>query len=187
MLEGLTHSTYWNWKDTLGPLRTRPGFQGVWNYQQTHGLGLIEYLYWAEDMGLDIVIGIWAGLSLDGEVTPEADFQAVIDEGLDQIEFIRGAADSKWGSVRAELGHPEPFELNYVEIGNEDWLAGYPGGWSSYKAYRLPLFVEAINNAYDDITVIASGATTDGDGFDIPTKVVGDYHPYRSPGSFSRF
>ncbi|KAH6989496.1 glycoside hydrolase superfamily [Ilyonectria sp. MPI-CAGE-AT-0026] len=191
MLEGLTHSTYWNWKDSLGPLRTRPGFQGVWNYQQTHGLGLMEYLYWAEDMGLDIVIGIWAGLSLDGEVTPKADFQAVIDEGLEQIEFIRGAADSKWGSVRAELGHPEPFKLNYVEIGNEDWLAGYPGGWSSYKSYRLPLFVEAINNAYDDITVIASGASTDGDGFNIPTKVVGDYHPYRSPDAlvdeFDRF
>ncbi|KAF7548721.1 hypothetical protein G7Z17_g6891 [Cylindrodendrum hubeiense] len=191
MLEGLTHSSYWNWKDSLGPLRTRPGFEGVWNYQQTHGLGLLEYLYWAEDMGLDIVIGIYAGLSLDGEVTPEADFQAIIDEGLDEIEFIRGSVDTKWGAVRAELGHPEPFALNYVEIGNEDWLAGYPGGWSSYKAYRLPLFVEAINNAYDDITIIASGATTDGDGFDIPTPVIGDYHPYRSADAlveeFDRF
>ncbi|KAH7122910.1 glycoside hydrolase superfamily [Dactylonectria macrodidyma] len=191
MLEGLTTPTYWNWKDSIGPLRNRPGFQGVWNYQQTHGLGLLEYLYWAEDMGLDIVVGLWAGLSLDGEVTPEADFQAVIDEGLEEIEFIRGGVDTKWGKVRAELGHPEPFDLHYVEIGNEDWLAGYPGGWTSYKKYRLPLFVEAIRAKYDDITVIASGATTDGDGFDIPTKVLGDYHPYRSPDAlvdeFDRF
>jgi alpha-N-arabinofuranosidase len=49
MLEGLTNTTYWDWKDTLGPLKDRPGFQGVWGYQQTHGLGLMEYLNWAED------------------------------------------------------------------------------------------------------------------------------------------
>lgn len=56
MLEGLTNDTYWDWKDTLGPLRDRPGFQGVWSYQQTHGLGLMEYLEWAEDMDLQIGI-----------------------------------------------------------------------------------------------------------------------------------
>jgi alpha-L-arabinofuranosidase len=54
MLEGLTLGTEWDWKDTLGPLRNRPGFQGVWGYQQTHGLGLVEYLEWSEDMGLEI-------------------------------------------------------------------------------------------------------------------------------------
>lgn len=54
MLEGLTNKTWWDWKDTLGPLKDRPGFQGVWNYQQTHGLGILEYLEWAEDMDLDV-------------------------------------------------------------------------------------------------------------------------------------
>lgn len=54
MLEGLTNGTHWDWKDTLGPLKDRPGFQGVWGYQQTHGLGIMEYLEWAEDMGLQI-------------------------------------------------------------------------------------------------------------------------------------
>ena len=54
MLEGLTNDTHWDWKDSLGPLKDRPGFQGVWGYQQTHGLGLMEYLYWAEDMDLQI-------------------------------------------------------------------------------------------------------------------------------------
>lgn len=54
MLEGLTNATYWDWKDSLGPLRERVGFQGVWGYQQTHGLGMMEYLEWAEDMGLQI-------------------------------------------------------------------------------------------------------------------------------------
>jgi alpha-L-arabinofuranosidase len=54
MLEGLTLGQEWDWKDTLGPLRNRPGFQGVWGYQQTHGLGLVEYLEWSEDMDLEI-------------------------------------------------------------------------------------------------------------------------------------
>lgn len=54
MLEGATNKTWWDWKDTLGPLKSRPGFQGVWGYQQTHGLGLMEYLEWAEDMNLEI-------------------------------------------------------------------------------------------------------------------------------------
>jgi alpha-N-arabinofuranosidase len=54
MLEGLTNDTHWDWKDTLGPLKDRPGFQGVWGYQQTHGLGIMEYLEWAEDMDLEI-------------------------------------------------------------------------------------------------------------------------------------
>ena len=54
MLEGATLGTSWDWKDTLGPLKNRPGFQGVWGYQQTHGLGLVEYLEWSEDMDLEI-------------------------------------------------------------------------------------------------------------------------------------
>lgn len=53
MLEGLTNDTYWDWKNSIGPLKERPGFQGVWNYQQTNGLGLMEYLEWSEDMGLE--------------------------------------------------------------------------------------------------------------------------------------
>ena len=54
MLEGQTNKTYWDWKDTLGPLSERKGFPGVWEYQQTHGLGIVEYLEWAEDMNLEI-------------------------------------------------------------------------------------------------------------------------------------
>lgn len=54
MLEGDTNGTYWDWKDTLGPLKDRPGFPGVWGYQQTHGLGIVEYLEWAEDMNLEV-------------------------------------------------------------------------------------------------------------------------------------
>ena len=136
------------------------------------------------------VVGVWAGLSLNGDITPKEDLQPFIDDALDEIEFICGPADSKWGSRRAELGHPEPFPLRYVEVGNEDWLAGGEEGWQSYKDYRFPLFLEAINAAYPDITVISSGATSDGYE-DIPAPAIGDYHPYREPDSlveeFNRF
>ncbi|KAF7197584.1 Alpha-L-arabinofuranosidase A [Pseudocercospora fuligena] len=203
MLEGSDLAHYWDWKDTLKPLRYRPGFQGVWSYQQTHGLGLMEYLYWAEDMGLEIVVAVWAGLALDGNVTSQDQLQPFIDDALNEIEFISGPADSEWGAKRAELGHPEPFELNYVEVGNEDWLAGYPEGWESYKEYRFPMFYKAISAAYPHIQVIASGATSDPapegetfgpnktDGLTFPEGVIGDYHPYREPdelvGEFDRF
>ncbi|KAF1968451.1 alpha-L-arabinofuranosidase [Bimuria novae-zelandiae CBS 107.79] len=205
MLEGLTNDTYWDWKQTLGPLKDRPGFQGVWQYQQTNGLGIMEYLEWAEDMGLQIVLGVWAGLALDGGVTSKEDLQPFIEDALNEIEFVSGPADSTWGAVRAALGHPEPFELNYVEVGNEDWLAGYPGGWDSYKEYRLPMFYEAIQAAYPHIQVISSSASSDpapegattgpnnveGINFNNTPGVIGDYHPYRRPDElveeFDRF
>lgn len=225
MLEGLTNDTYWDWKDTLGPLKDRPGFQGVWGYQQTHGLGLMEYLEWAEDMNLQIgkrpvprlcdrdktfpnrlvVLAVWAGLALDGGVTPQEDLQPFIDDALNEIEFVCGPADSTWGSRRAELGHPEPFELNYVEIGNEDWLAGYPEGWDSYRQYRFQMFFDAIKAEYPDMQVIAAAATSDpapegettgpnleeGLDFSKTSGAIGDYHPYREPDElvdeFDRF
>ncbi|KAF3069812.1 Alpha-L-arabinofuranosidase A [Daldinia childiae] len=189
MLEGLTNRTWWDWKNTLGPLKNRPGFTGVWGYQQTNGLGLLEYLEFAEDLGMEIVLGVYDGLSLNGDITPQDDLQFFIDDALDQIEFVRGPADSKWGSVRAQLGHPEPWKLEYVEIGNEDWLAGAPKGWDTFKKYRFPLFLEAINKAYPDIQVISSGSVYD--GYDIPTPGAGDYHVYAEPDTlvaeFSKF
>ncbi|KAF1936247.1 alpha-N-arabinofuranosidase A precursor [Clathrospora elynae] len=203
MLEGLTNDTRWDWKNTLGPLKERPGFQGVWNYQQTNGLGIMEYLEWAEDMDLQIVLGVWAGLALDGNFTLQEDLPPFIEDALAEIEFISGPANSTWGARRAALGHPEPFELNYVEVGNEDWLSGYPGGWDSYRAYRFPMFYNAIKKAYPHIQIIASSSTSDPadegattgpnpkEGIILPEDVLGDYHPYREPNElveeFDRF
>ncbi|KAI0402877.1 alpha-N-arabinofuranosidase A [Xylaria palmicola] len=182
MLEGNTNTSYWDWKDSLGPLKDRPGFAGVWNYQQTHGLGLLEYLEFAEDLGMELVLAVYAGLSLNGDITPKDQLQQFIDDALDQIEFIRGPPTSKWGAVRAKLGHPQPWELKYVEVGNEDWLAGAPKGWQTYKDYRFPMFLEAINEAYPDIQVIASGSVYD--GHDIPSPGAGDYHLYAEPDAW---
>lgn len=125
------------------------------------------------------MLGVYDGLSLNGDITPQNQLQHFVDDALDQIEFIRGPANSKWGSVRAGLGHPEPWKLEYVEIGNEDWLAGAPRGWETFKQYRFPMFLDAINKAYPDIQVISSGSSYD--GYDIPQPGAGDYHVYATP------
>ncbi|KAI1746770.1 alpha-N-arabinofuranosidase A [Xylaria castorea] len=185
MLEGRTNTSYWDWKDSIGPLENRPGFSGVWNYQQTNGLGFFEYLQFAEDLGMELILAVYAGLSLNGDITPKDHLKSFIDDALDQIEFIRGSPDSKWGAVRARLGHPQPWKLEYVEVGNEDWLAGAPEGWNTYKNYRFPMFLEAINEAWfnnPDIQVIASGSVHD--GYNIPSPGAGDYHLYTEPDTW---
>jgi alpha-N-arabinofuranosidase len=139
---------------------------------------------------------VFAGLSLNGVCTPSIlqtkltsqaivpkdQLQPYIDDALDEIEFIRGPAYSKWGKVRAKLGHPKPFKLRFVEVGNEDWLAGGDAGWQSYQDYRFPMFLQAINKAYPDIEVIASGSTR-ANNYTIPKPGAGDYHTYTEPDS----
>ena len=95
---------------------------------------------------------MYAGLSLNGDVTPEDKLQRFIDSALEEIEFVRGPADSAWGARRAELGHPEPFTLEYVEVGNEDWLAGGDKGWNTYVSShmnRKPPVILALAMIYD--------------------------------------
>ncbi|KAK8045498.1 alpha-N-arabinofuranosidase A [Apiospora rasikravindrae] len=182
MLEGNNSNAWWDWKNTLGPLKDRPGFSGVWGYQQSNGLGLMEYLWLAEDMDLEIVLGVYNGLSLNGDIVPKDQLRPFVDDALAQIEFVSGdAATTKWGAVRAELGHPAPFKLQYVEVGNEDWLAGGDEGWATFKEYRFPMFLEAINEKYPHITVISSGSVFD--GYEIPEPGAGDYHIYGTPDS----
>ncbi|KAK4187876.1 family 51 putative glycoside hydrolase [Podospora australis] len=183
MLEGNTLDTYWKWNETLGPLKNRPGMAGVWEYQQTLGLGLSEYMNWADDMNLEPIVGVFAGLALDGNFVPEAEFDWVIQYALDEIEFLTGDANTtQWGAVRASLGYPKPWTVNYVEIGNEDWLAGRPAGFDSYKAYRFPRLMKAFNDKYPHIQIIASPSVFD--GMTIPKGAAGDYHPYLTPDEF---
>lgn len=124
-------------------------------------------------------MAVYDGLSLNGDITPEDQLQSYIDDALDEIEFIRGPVDSKWGAVRAELGHPDPWKLQYVEVGNEDWLSGAPEGWDTFKEYRFPMFLDALTEAYPDIQVISSGSNYD--GYNIPKPAGGDYHVYATP------
>lgn len=84
--------------------------------------------------------------------------------------------------MRASIGHPEPWSVKYVEIGNEDWLAGAPAGYDSYKQYRLPMFIEAFTAKYPNIQLI--GSTSVFDNITIPEPAGGDYHNYPEPDSF---
>ncbi|KAG9560142.1 glycoside hydrolase, partial [Aureobasidium melanogenum] len=176
-LEGDTPPYLWKWNETIGPLKDRPGRPGTWGYENTDGLGLIEYLHWCEDLELEPVLAVWDGFYLGGPVTPQDQLQPWIQFALDELEFLMGSTSTKYGSLRASLGYPQPFQINYVEIGNEDNLGG---GNSSYSAYRLPMFTSAIKAAYPDITIIASTTTVD----PIPDHISLDYHEYSRPDNF---
>lgn len=151
-LEGDTIDLRFKWKETLGPLTSRPGHQGPWGYRSTDGMGLMEFLLWAEDMGAEPVLGLYAGYSLKGAyVKPGKDLEPFVEEALEEIEYVIGPVTSKWGARRAKEGHPEPFKLRYVEIGNEDWFdksGSYDG--------RYAQFHDAIKKRYPQLKCISS-------------------------------
>ncbi|KAK0610385.1 glycoside hydrolase superfamily [Bombardia bombarda] len=184
MLEGNTISTYWKWNETIGPLKDRPGMAGTWNYQLTTGLGLVEYMHWCDDLNLEPIVAVYSGLALDGAYTPASQIHTDVQFALDELEFLTGdAATTKWGAVRAQiLGHTAPWKVKYVEIGNEDWLAGRPTAYDAYKQYRFGAFLSALGEKYPDVQVIASPSVFD--GMVIPAPAAGDYHPYLTPDEF---
>lgn len=151
-LEGDTIDLRFKWKETLGPLTGRPGHQGPWGYRSTDGMGLLEFLLWCEDMGAEPVLGLYAGYSLKGDyVKPGKDLEPFVEEALEEIEYVTGPVTSKWGARRAKDGHPEPFKLRYVEIGNEDWFdksGSYDG--------RFAQFYDAIKRKYPHLKCISS-------------------------------
>lgn len=174
-LEGLQSPYQLNWTDTLGPLKNRPGHAGTWDYEQTNGLGIIEYLLWAQDLGMEPMLGVWAGLWLDGEVVTEDALQPYVQSALDELEFLMGDASTSWGAYRESLGYG-PFEITFVEIGNEDSLNN---GSSTYATYRFQAFHDAIKAQYPDIIIVAS--YFDVDGATPPDGASGDFHQYAAP------
>ncbi|KAK3300455.1 glycoside hydrolase superfamily [Chaetomium fimeti] len=152
-LEGNFAGNYWNWSRTLGPLTDRPGRVGVWTYPNTDGLGLVEYMHWAEDLDVEVVLAVAAGLYLNGEVVPEEELGVFVEDALNQLEFLMGDVSTPWGARRAELGYPKPWNIKYVEVGNEDNLWG---GLDSYKSYRLKMFYDAIKAKYPGIFIFSS-------------------------------
>jgi len=119
-LEGDTIAEHFDWKKTIGPLVDRPTHRSPWNYISSDGMGLLEYLEWCEDLKIEPVLAVYAGYSLRGEKVVGADLDPYVQDALDEIEYVTGGPDTKWGAERAKDGHPAPFPLHYVEIGNED-------------------------------------------------------------------
>jgi alpha-L-arabinofuranosidase len=174
-LEGQTIATRFNWKDTIGPASQRPGhLDDAWGYWSTDGLGLLEYLELTQDLGATPVLAVWAGYTLNGTVVPQSQLQPYVQDALDEIQYATGSVDTPWGAQRARDGHPKPFQVPYVEIGNEDFFDRS----GSYNAYRYPMFADAIKAAYPQMHLIATTPVT------TRQMDVLDNHYYNNPGWF---
>lgn len=174
-LEGNKLEDWYDWKKTIGPLVDRPGHQGPWGYWSTDGLGLLEFLEWCEDLKVEPVLAVYAGYALGGShVATGKDMEPYVQAALDEVEYVTGDASTKWGRERAKDGHPAPFPLRYIEVGNEDYLDK-----SGSYGERYAQFAAALHARYPQYQLIA----TDGNS-EYPTKVkadVSDEHYYRSP------
>lgn len=176
IVEGTTLEQRYQWKNSVGPVENRPTNMNRWNYTfdyrmfpdyyQSYGLGFYEFFRFAEEIGAEPLPVISCGMACqfqnDPEDHPHADLKALqpyIDDALDLIEFANGPATSTWGKVRAEMGHPEPFGLKFLAVGNEQWGADF--------VEHLKPFVAQIRAKYPDIQLIGSaGPYLGGEWFD---------------------
>lgn len=152
-LEGDYFTSRFDWKKTIGKLEQRPGHQSPWGYRSTDGLGLLEFLKWCEDLKMEPLLAVFAGYTLKGDYFEDPKFlQPFVDEAIEEIEYVIGdKSTTKWGAVRASDGHPEPFPLSYVEIGNED---GFDRSGSYTK--RFNQFATAIRTKYPQLKIIST-------------------------------
>jgi alpha-L-arabinofuranosidase len=152
----------YRWKDTIGPLEERPTNRNFWGYNQSYGIGYYEYFQFAEDLGAAPIPVVHVGVNGCGvtrRLTTPGELAPFIQETLDLIEFANGSVATKWGALRAALGHPKPFGLKQIALGNEEsdiqFLANYPQ------------FSDAVRARYPDIKIICnSGPAPDGVVFD---------------------
>jgi alpha-N-arabinofuranosidase len=181
-LEGDTLADRFDWKKTLGPISQRPGHQGPWSYRVTDGMGLAEFLMWCDDMNAQPLLAVNAGYALKGAfVKPGHDLEPYVQDALDEIEYLIGPTTSTWGAQRARDGHPAPFNLHYVEIGNEDFFDKS----GTYDA-RFTQFFDAIKSRYPQLLCISTV------GNEQPAKLrvhsrrpdAVDEHYYRSAAQF---
>lgn len=139
----------YRWKNTLGDIEQRPARRNNWSYNQTLGLGYYEYFLYCEDIGAKPIPILPGGYDPHHKrIVPLDELGPWIDDALDLIEFANGDPSTKWGTIRAELGHPEPFNLEYIGIGNEEVGAPF--------FERYPYFHKAIKAKYPDIKIINS-------------------------------
>jgi alpha-L-arabinofuranosidase len=168
-VEGDTMKLAYRWKETIGEVSQRRTQFNIWNYHSTNGLGFHEYLQMCEDLGAEPLFVTNCGMS-HRENIPLDRMQEFVQDALDAIEYCNGPADSTWGKVRTANGHPAPFHLKYMEIGNEN-------GGRAYQE-RYALFYDAIKKRYPDITLIANVPTERR-----PAEIL-DEHYYSTPEFF---
>ena len=173
IVEGNNLATRYQWKNSVGPVENRPVNENRWNYEfkhkffpdyfQSYGLGFFEYFLLAEDFGAEPLPVISCGFSCQfqrgrEQVVPLDSLQPYIDDALDLIEFANGPVTGKWGKMRADMGHPEPFNMKYLAIGNEQW-------GPLYHIY-LEAFMKQIRPKYPYIKLVGTaGPSAGGDEF----------------------
>ncbi len=185
------HNIY-RWKNTVGPLETRKPDRNIWNYHQSMGLGYFEYFQFCEDVGAEPLPVIAAGVPCQNSQTgghgqqggiPMCDMDQYVQDILDLIEWANGDKGTRWGKLRAESGHPEPFNLKYVGIGNEDLI-------TDIFQERFIMIFDAIKEKHPEITVIGTvGPFSEGTdyrvGWELASKLevpMVDEHYYQPPG-----
>lgn len=152
IVEGLTLDNRVKWKETIGDPVTRPGEYNLWGYRSTYGFGYHEFLQFCEDIGAEGMFVCNAGMSClfrNGDYVQGDELEPLIEEALDAIEYALGdAMTTKWGAERARNGHPEPFPLKYIEVGNENVFARYAANYNRFH--------KAIKAKYPQLTVISA-------------------------------
>lgn len=142
-------NSMYRWKNTIGAVTDRPSRRNNWRYNQSLGLGYFEYFQFCEDIGAKPLPVLPAGYNPHMEqAVPLDEMQEWIDDALDLIEFANGTADTKWGKIRCDMGHAEPFNLEYLAVGNEEVGQGF---WDRYD-----LFHKSIKEKYPQIKIINS-------------------------------
>ena len=177
IVEGITLSNRVEWKKTLGDPAARPGQYDTWGYRNTYGFGYKEFLDFCEDLGAKAMYVCNVGLSCvgrTGEVCTDEEAEFYVQDALDAIEYAIGDVNTEWGAVRAKEGHPEPYPLAYVEIGNENFGDIYDR--------RYNLFYDAIKAKYPQLTLI-SNYGLEGTGDARKVEMV-DPHWYVEPETF---
>lgn len=197
IVEGMDLANRYQWKKTIGPIEDRQLIMNRWNvefahrpapdYFQTFGLGFFEYFQLAEDIGAAPLPILNCGMACQyntAELVPIEQLGSYIQDALDLIEFANGDVNTEWGKVRANMGHPKPFNLKYLGVGNENWGPQY--------IERAKLFQQKIKEKYPEIKLIySSGTDPDSERFhyldkelrDMSADVI-DEHYYRSPDWF---
>ena len=186
-VEGMSKETAYEWKRTVGPLEERPGhYNGNWHYPVTDGMGYHEYLQLSEDLGAEplyvVNVGIWHGGFVHHDSIGE-----YIQNALDAIEYANGDKNTKYGRMRIANGHPAPFNMKYIEIGNENYQPN-PREQSDHYAERYIQFYRAIKARYPEMQIIGNVESwgTDYPSWrnDYPVDLL-DEHYYRSPSWFA--
>ena len=197
IVEGRTLEQRYQWKKTVGPVEERTTLINRWNtefshrstpdYFQSFGLGFFEYFQLAEDLGAEPLPILSCGMACQfntGELVPMDELDPYVQDALDLIEFANGPATSIWGKVRAGMGHPEPFHLKMIGVGNEQWGTDY------FDRYQV--FEAAIKSKYPDIRIVSgSGPFAEGEMFEYGWEALRqskadfvDEHYYKPPQWF---